>query len=69
MYFNIRLEKGRPCILVLMGATADGKKERIAIQDGQRESELSWKELLLDVQARGLTIDPALAIGASEATP
>src|SRR5215468_9398810 len=63
VYFNIRLEGGRQCILVLMGATADGKKELIAIQDGQRESEQSWKELLLDVQARGLTIDPKLAIG------
>ena len=64
VYFNIRLEGGRQCILVLLGTTADGKKELIAIQDGQRESEQSWKELLLDVQARGLTIDPTLAIGA-----
>ncbi len=63
VYFNIRLEGGRQCILVLMGATADGKKELIAIQDGQRASEQSWKELLLDVQARGLTIEPKLAIG------
>jgi len=63
VYFNIRLEGGRQCVLVLLGATTDGKKELIAIQDGQRESEQSWKELLLDVQARGLTIDPALAIG------
>jgi transposase-like protein len=63
VYFNIRLEGGRQCILVLMGATADGKKELIAIQDGQRESEQSWKELLLDVQSRGLTIEPKLAIG------
>jgi len=63
VHFNIRLEGGRQCILVLMGASADGKKELIAIQDGQRESEQSWKELLLDVQARGLTIDPALAVG------
>jgi putative transposase len=63
VYFNIRLEGGRQCILVLLGATADGKKELIALQDGQRESELSWKELLLDVQARGLTLDPTLAIG------
>jgi transposase-like protein len=63
VYFNIRLEGGRQCILVLMGATADGKKELIAIQDGQRESEQSWKELLLDVQARGLVIAPKLAIG------
>jgi transposase-like protein len=63
VYFNIRLEGGRQCILVLLGATADGKKELIAIQDGQRESEQSWKELLLDAQARGLTTDPALAVG------
>jgi putative transposase len=63
VYFNIRLEGGRQCILVLMGATADGKKELIAIQDGERESEQSWKELLLDAKARGLTSDPALAIG------
>lgn len=48
---------------MLLGATADGKKELIALQDGQRESEQSWKELLLNVRARGLTIDPALAIG------
>jgi putative transposase len=63
VYFNIRLEGGRQCILVLMGATADGKKELLAIQDGERESELSWKALLLDVKARGVTADPALAIG------
>ena len=46
-----------------MGATADGKKELIAIQDGYRESEQSWKQLLLDVKARGLTVDPKLATG------
>jgi putative transposase len=63
VYFNIRLEGGRQCILVLMGATADGKKELLAVQDGQRESEQSWKELLLDVQTRGLTLEPKLAIG------
>jgi putative transposase len=63
VYFNIRLQEGRQCILVLLGATADGKKELIAIADGYRESEESWKELLLDCQARGLTIDPKLAIG------
>jgi transposase-like protein len=63
VYFNTRPEGGRQCILVLMGATADGKKELIAIQDGQQESEQSWKELLLDVQSRGLTIEAKLAIG------
>lgn len=63
IYFNIRLEDGRQCILVLMGATADGKKELIAITDGYRESEQSWMELLLDCKSRGLSLDPSLAIG------
>src|SRR5512135_3165768 len=63
VHFNIRLEGGRQCILVLMGATAEGRKELIAIADGYRESEQSWRELLLDVKARGLEIEPALAIG------
>jgi putative transposase len=63
VHFNIRLEEDRQCILVLMGATVEGKKELIAITDGYRESEQSWKELLLDCQASGLTIDPKLAIG------
>ena len=63
VHFNIRLEEGRQCILVLMGATAEGKKELIAVADGYRESEQSWKELLLDVKARGLTIEPSLAVG------
>ena len=63
IHFNIRLEEDRQCILVLMGATADGQKELIAIADGYRESEQSWKALLLDCQARGLVVDPKLAIG------
>jgi transposase-like protein len=63
VHFNIRLEEDRQCILVLMGATADGKKELIAVVDGFRESEQSWKGLLLDVQARGLAMAPKLAIG------
>src|SRR5690606_25599915 len=62
VHFNIRLEEDRQCILVLMGATADGKKELIAIADGFRESEQSWKELLLDAKSRGVTVDPKLAI-------
>ena len=43
IHFNIRLEEHRQCILVVMGATADGKKELLAVQDGYRESEQSWK--------------------------
>jgi putative transposase len=63
VHFNIRLEEDRQCILVLMGATEDGRKELIAVADGYRESEQSWKALLLDAKARGLVIDPKLATG------
>ncbi len=63
IHFNIRLEEDRQCILVLMGATPDGRKELIAIHDGHRESEQSWKELLLDCKSHGLTVDPKLATG------
>ena len=62
VHFNIRLgEKDRLCVLVLLGATSDGTKELIAIQEGYRESEQSWKTLLLDCQERGLEIAPELA--------
>jgi putative transposase len=63
VHFNIRLQEDRQCMLVLMGATPEGTKELIAIADGHRESEESWKALLLDVKSRGLIIDPQLAIG------
>ncbi len=63
VHFNIRLEEDRQCILVLMGATAEGKKELIALAAGQRESEQSWRALLLDCQSRGLVLDPKVAVG------
>jgi transposase-like protein len=66
IYFNIRLEEpdnNRQCILVLMGATAEGRKELIAITDGYRESADSWRELLLQVKQRGLTTSPKAATG------
>ena len=63
LYFGCRLSDDRPCLLVLMGATADGKKELIAMVDGQRESETSWSSLLLDCKSRGLTTAPKLATG------
>lgn len=63
VHFNIRLEEDRLCILVFMGATEDGRKELIAVADGYRESEQSWKSLLLDAKARGLVVDPKLATG------
>ena len=61
IHFNVRLEEDRQCILVLMGATAEGKKELIAVADGHRESEQSWYTLLLDCKQRGLTLDPKVA--------
>jgi putative transposase len=63
IHFNIRLEEDRQCILVVMGATPEGKKELVAVQDGIRESEQSWRELLLDLRARGLQEAPKLAVG------
>ena len=68
VHFNVRLggdgeSENRQCILVVMGATPEGKKELVAVQDGYRESEQSWKELLLDLKARGLAVQPKLATG------
>jgi len=63
IHFNVRLEEDRQCILVLMGATKDGRKELVGLLDGYRESEQSWHELLTGLKARGLKIAPHLAIG------
>lgn len=63
IHFGVRLEEANQCILVVIGATPEGKKELVAISDGFRESEQSWKELLLDLKKRGLKVDPKLAIG------
>jgi len=63
IHFNIWLEEHRQCILVLMGATADGKKELLAVADGYRESEQSWKGVLLGLKDRGLDVDPEVAVG------
>ena len=62
-YFNVRLQKDRPCVLVVVGATEDGHKELLAIQDGERESHLSWLHLLQDLKARGLKEHSFLAVG------
>jgi transposase-like protein len=63
VYFNVRLEDQRRCILVLMGALADGTKELVAVVDGERESKLSWLDLLRDLKGRGLPAGPPLAVG------
>jgi putative transposase len=63
VYFQRRLEEARHCLLVIIGADAPGHKELVGLWDGDRESEQSWKELLLDRQSHGLAQAPALAIG------
>jgi putative transposase len=63
VYLETRLEDARHCILVLIGADAKGQKDLVGLWDGYRESEQSWKELLLDLQSRGLAHGPTLAIG------
>lgn len=50
VHFGVRLEDASQCILVVIGPTADGKKELLAMSDGYRESAESWKELLLDLK-------------------
>jgi transposase-like protein len=63
IYSNIRLDDERQCLLVVIGALADGRKQLLAVHDGFRESELSWKELLEDLKRRGLKLPPKLAVG------
>lgn len=63
VYFNIRSDDNKQCILVVIGVTEQGRKEFIAVEDGYRESEQSWTELLLRIKGQGLTQPPELAIG------
>jgi putative transposase len=62
VYFNVRLKGVSPCILVIIGADEYGRKELLAVKEGLRESELSWKELLLELKDQGLEMGPKLAI-------
>jgi len=62
IYVQARLEDDAQCILVLIGATPEGKKELVGLADGVRESAHSWQELLLDLERRGLVVAPELAI-------
>jgi putative transposase len=63
VYLQARMEPQAECMLVLIGATPEGKKELLGFQVGVRESAQSWRELLVDLKARGLTIAPELATG------
>ena len=62
IHFNLRLDEGRLCVLVLIGATADGQKELVAVSGGYRESSESWLEILRDLKERGMP-SPNLCIG------
>jgi len=63
VYFQAPMEQESQCILVIIGATPEGKKELVGFTDGYRESTQSWRELLLDLKARGLKAPPKLAVG------
>lgn len=63
IHLQARMEENAQCILVLIGATPEGKKELIGFQTGYRESTQSWRELLVDLKARGLAVAPELATG------
>src|SRR6202011_5001271 len=62
IYVQARLEDDAQCLLVIVGATPEGKKEFVGLADGVRESTQSWQEMLLDLRRRGLTIGPELAV-------
>jgi putative transposase len=63
VYLQARMEPQAECMVVLIGATPEGKKELLGFQVGMRESAQSWRERLVDLKARGLMIAPELATG------
>src|SRR4029077_7039510 len=62
IHLQARLEDEKQCILVLIGATAEGRKELVGFTDGARESAQDWRDLLLDLKRRGLDVPPRLVI-------
>jgi putative transposase len=62
IHVQARLEDEAQCLLVIIGATPEGKKELVGLIDGVRESAQSWRELLLDLKRRGLAMAPELAV-------
>jgi putative transposase len=63
VYLQARMEDHAECMLVLIGATPEGRKELVGFQVGIRESAQSWRELLVDLKARGLAVAPEIAVG------
>jgi putative transposase len=62
IHVQARLEDTAQCLLIIIGATPEGRKELVGLTDGVRESAHSWRELLLDLERRGLSIGPELAV-------
>ena len=62
IHLEARLEDEKQCILVIIGATPEGRKELVGFTDGARESAHDWRELLLDLKRRGLDVSPELVI-------
>jgi putative transposase len=63
IYSGLRAERQRLCLLVIIGLDEQGKKHFVAMEDGVRESTQSWREVLLDLKARGLEKAPQVAVG------
>jgi putative transposase len=63
VYLQARMDDNAECMLVLIGATPEGRKELVGFQVGARESAQSWRELLIEVKRRGLQIAPEIAVG------
>ena len=63
VYLQARMEPQAECMLVVIGATPEGRKELLGFQVGMRESAQSWRELLVGLKARGLAIAPEVAVG------
>ena len=62
IHLQARLEDDAQCILVIIGATLEGRKELLGLIDGTRESAHDWRALLLDLRRRGLSIAPQIAV-------
>ncbi len=63
IYLQARMEPEAECILVIIGATPEGRKELLGFHVGIRESAQSWRALLIDIKTRGLAIAPEVAVG------
>ena len=77
VYLQARMEPQAECMLVILGATPEGSEaeektpsggvflpnELVGFQVGVRESAQSWRELLVDIKARGLKVPPEIAVG------